>query len=236
MWTKKKETINQLNAELSIAEGDLDKATDDLSYTSLRAPFEGIVVAIYVENHEQIRAKQSVLRILDTAFREMEINVPVKFINAIIAGREKLHFTVTLDAFPDKKIAASIREIGTEASGTSMTYPVTLSLSDVPLELRLLAGMSGTATLKQSKESEMDTLQIPKSALFGGNGNEAFVWVVDRQTQTVHKKAVSVETSHREESLVVHRGLQASDWVVTAGTSFLSEGQQVKVVPEPLKP
>src|SRR5205085_2173567 len=78
---RKKETSNQLKAELTIAQGDLDQATDNLSYTSLKAPFDGIIAAIYVENHEQVRAKQVVLRYLDLSDREMEINVPEKYIN-----------------------------------------------------------------------------------------------------------------------------------------------------------
>ena len=43
-----------------------------------------------------------------------------------------------------------IKEIGTEASRTTQTYPVTLSLHNVPIELSLLAGMSGKAMLRQS--------------------------------------------------------------------------------------
>src|SRR4051794_9334753 len=40
---RKKETSNQLKAELTIAQGDFDQAADNLSYTSLKAPFDGII-------------------------------------------------------------------------------------------------------------------------------------------------------------------------------------------------
>lgn len=227
---RKKETAHKLKAELIVVHGDLDKAVDDLSYTYLKAPFDGIVAAIYAENHEQVRAKQTVLRFLDTAEREMEINVPERYINRLLEGKTTLKFEVRLDVFPDKILTASIKEIGTEASSTTQTYPVTLSLHDVPIELSLLAGMSGRAILKQSKSSQESVFEIPKSAIFTDGGNASYVWVVDPKTETVHKKAVQIDESYKGDLVIVKNGLTSGDWVITAGTSFLSEGQQVKLI------
>lgn len=226
---RKKETSNQLKAELTIAQGDFDQAADNLSYTSLKAPFNGIIAAIYVENHEQVRAKQVVLRFLDLADREMEINVPEKYINALLEGKDRLRFEVRLDAFPNTVLNAVIKEIGTEASSTTQTYPVTLSLQGVPYELSLLAGMSGRAFLAKPNENLSNTFKIPKSAIFTDNGRATYVWIVDPKTQTVRKKAVKVDESNKENLIIVQEGLVAGDRIVTAGTSFLIEGQQVKL-------
>jgi RND family efflux transporter MFP subunit len=232
---RKNETVNQLKAELVIAVSDLDKATDDLSYTTLKAPFNGIVAAIYVENHEQVRAKQMVLRFLDFADREMGINVPEKYINTLLEGRSKLNFKVSLDAFPNKVFNAVIKEIGTEASSTTQTYPVTLTLQNVPVELSLLAGMSGKAFLTRSTAHASNTFKIPKSALFS-DGQATYVWIVDPNTQTVHKKAVKINETIKEDQIIVEEGLNPADRIVIAGTSFLLEGQKVKLEAEPLNP
>lgn len=233
---RKKETKNQLKAELTVAQGDFDKAADELSYTSLRAPFDGIVAAIYVENHEQVRAKQTVLRFLDIADREMEINVPEKYINALLEGKDRLNFEIRLDAFPNTVFTAFIKEIGTEASSTTQTYPVTLSLQSIPVELSLLAGMSGRAILNQPIENLINTFKIPKSAIFTDNGQVTYVWLVDPNTQTVHKQAVKIDESNKGNSVIVQEGLSSGDRIVTAGTSFLIEGQRVKLDLEQPKP
>ncbi len=233
---RKRETENQLKAELTVAQSDMDKAADDLSYTSLKAPFDGIVAAIYVENHEQVRAKQPVLRFLDVADREMEINVPEKYINALLEGKDRLNFEVRLDAFPKNVFTAFIKEIGTEASSTTQTYPVTLSLQNVPIEFSLLAGMSGRAFLSRSKENLSNTFKVPKSAIFSDNGHTTYVWIVDPNTQTVHKKAVKVDESYKGDIVIIQEGLSSGDRVVTAGTSFLIEGQRVKFDVELPKP
>ncbi len=232
---RKNETVNQLKAEFTIAVSDFDKAADDLSYTSLKAPFDGIVAAIYVENHEQVRAKQMVLRFLDLADREMEINVPEKYINTLLEGRDRLTFEVYLDAFPNTVFNASIKEIGTEASSTTQTYPITLTLKNVPVELSLLAGMSGKAFLTRSIEHTANTFKIPKSAIFS-DGNGTYVWIVDPNTQTVHKKAIKMKDTTQGDRVIVQEGLNAGDRIVIAGTSFLLEGQKVKLDTESLKP
>lgn len=224
---RKKESVNQLKAELTIAQGDFDKAEDDLSYTSLKAPFDGIIAAIYMENHEQVLAKQPVLRFLDIGDREMEINVPEKFINLLLEGKDRLHFEVRLDSFPSMVFTAHIKEIGTEASSTTLTYPVTLSLQEIPYELSLLAGMTGRAILTQPIGKVSDTFKIPKSAIFSYSGLITYVWVVDPDTQTVHKKAVEIEEGSQGNFILVREGLAPGDVIVIAGTSFLMEGQRV---------
>lgn len=225
---RKKESINQYRGELTIAEADLEKAKDDLFYTSLKAPFDGIIVSIYVENHEQVRAKQPILRFLDAGEREMEINVPEKYINNLIENRGQLNFEVRLDAFPGKLFSASIKEIGTEASSATLTYPVTLSVQNLPIELSLLPGMSGQAILRLPNRQLNPTFMIPKSAIFTDNLNMTYVWIVDPKTQTVHKKAIKLEGDSGN-YVEVQEGINNGDWVVTAGTSFLSEGQRVKL-------
>lgn len=225
---RKKETSNQLKAELTVAQGDFDQAADNLSYTSLKAPFDGIIAAIYVENHEQVRAKQVVLRFLDIVDREMEINIPEKYINTLLEGKDRLSFEVRLDAFPNTVLNAAIKEIGTEAARTTQTYPVTLSLQKVPDELSLLAGMSGRAFLARPNETLSNTFKIPKSAIFTEDGSATYVWIVNPNTETVHKKAVKVDESSKENIIHVQEGLVNGDRIVTAGTSFLKEGQRVK--------
>jgi RND family efflux transporter MFP subunit len=226
---RKKETVNQLKAELQVAKSEVDKASDDLSYTLLKAPFDGIISAIYVENYEQVRAKQPALRLLDSDEREMEINIPERHIGLFIKDASHITFTVKLDAFPDEQFNASVKEMGTETSSSTQTYPVTLSIKDIPPGISLLAGMSGIAIFKDPyTQASKRLIKLPKSAI-STDANGPFVWTVDPQSEKVKKVTVKLENGTTGDFVMVKSGLNVGDWVVVAGTSFLSEGQKVKL-------
>lgn len=236
---RKLENTNKLKGELIVAEGDLEKATDDLAYSTLKAPFDGIITAIYVENHEQVRAKQTALRLIDITNTELEINVPEKYINTILESGKENKFQVIIDTFPDKIFPAMVSEIASEASSTTQTYPVTLTIQGIPFEESLLSGMSGKAILQlpvSSKGTQTAMFRVPLSAVMTDSLGHSSVWMINPKEKTVHKKEVKILEGNNENNALISEGLTAGDWVVVAGTSFLSEGQKVIINSEPSGP
>ena len=62
----------------------------------------------------------------------------------ILEAAEVESLEVEFDAFPGMRLPAEITEIGTEASLTTRTFPITLSMKQ-PEDNKILAGMAGTA-------------------------------------------------------------------------------------------
>lgn len=231
---RKKEMASKLKAERDVAQSELENASDHLSYTYLRAPFEGIIAAIYVEAHEQVRAKQTAVRLIDLVDREMEIHVPERYINRLLEGKEQLSFQVYIDAFQNLAFPAWIKEIGTEASSTTQTYPVTLSIEQVPPEIHLLSGMSGRAVLQVplgDRGSAEQAFEVPHSAILTDDLNRHYVWVIEPISAAVHRQEVSLDSGHKGAGVWITQGIAPGAWIVTAGGSFLSEGQKVKFDP-----
>ena len=71
-----REERDRAAADVRSLEASVDAARDQLAYTELKAPLAGTVVATYVENFEDVQAKQAVLRILDDSRIEIVISVP----------------------------------------------------------------------------------------------------------------------------------------------------------------
>ncbi|MGI9523469.1 MAG: efflux RND transporter periplasmic adaptor subunit [Hyphomicrobiaceae bacterium] len=215
-------------AEVESVTATLRRAELDLDYTSLKSPFAGRIVATYVENFEEVKATQPVVRLLDTSRIEMVIDVPENLISLAPYAQD---IAVTYDAFPDLKIPATVNEVGTEANETTRTYPVTL-IMDQPSGERILPGMAGKATgraVVPGKTAEAQ-IAIPMSSVFTtSDGAGSFVWIVDRETMTVSPRAV-VLGSPIAQGLVATEGLSAGDLVVSAGVHSLREGQKVKLL------
>lgn len=219
---------DQAKADIKSLEASLDSAKDDLSYTYLKAPFDGTIVATYVENFEDVRRKQAVMRLLDTSSIEMIINIPESMISY---SPYVENIRVTFDAFPGQEIPAKIKEVGTEASATTRTYPVTLIMVQ-PEDMTILAGMAGKATgaPKIPNVEAEGGVEIPVSAVFSPEATDkSYVWIIDEQSGTVSRREVTTgELTDR--GIRIKSGLNPGEWVATAGVHSLAEGQQVRIL------
>ncbi len=224
--------LTDATAAADAAEAMVKIAKKQLEDTTLRAPFAGTVVARYLENFENTLAKQRVMRLLDISQVEMVIDVPESMIPDV---PHVTSIEVQFAAFPGLTVSAWITEVGSEASLTTRTYPVTLRM-DQPESAQILAGMAGqvsiTAELPASRLDEGITIMA--SAIFSPNeSQDSYVWIFDETTGTVHQRQVSVDRFSRY-GMVTTQGLKPGEWVVTAGVHSLTEGQTVRLLDEQL--
>ncbi len=192
----------------------------------IRAKFEGSVAATYVENFQNVRAKQPILRLLDISRIEMWINIPESLASYTPHVRD---VRVRFDAFPGRKFPAEIKEISNEASLTTRTYPVKLSIEQ-PEDIEILPGMAGESSGRVEVPGEAATrgVEIPLSALGTDDNQTSFVWVIDQASGLVSKRPV--ETERATPRGVVVEGLEIGEWIATAGVDTLVEGQEVRVL------
>ncbi|MEE9160422.1 MAG: efflux RND transporter periplasmic adaptor subunit [Gammaproteobacteria bacterium] len=206
-------------------------AKDKLSYTHLKAPFDGIVVNKYVENFQDVRAKQAVIRIIDDSHIEMIISVPESLISLVPRAR---NIEVIFDPFPDRKIPAEIKEIGKEASKTTRTYPVTL-IMEQPDDINILPGMAGKATGEGPPDADEDLLMgkpVPVNAIFSPDDIEkTYVWIIDEKSKLVRKHEVTTGVL-TDYGIMVTDGLDTGDWIAIAGVHNLREGMEVRILEE----
>lgn len=151
-------------AKIAALQAVLERAELDLSHTTVTAPFDGTVSETFVENFQNVVAKQPILRVLDTAQIEMEVNVPEALIGLAPYVTEIL---VRFETLPDVEIPAQIKEISNEASLTTRTYPVTIVM-DQPEGAEIKPGMAGEATALAELPADwaQQGVDVPVSALF----------------------------------------------------------------------
>ena len=219
----------QANAAVMANQAALNRILLDLDYTTLKAPFSGVITATYVENFENVREKQPVVRLLDTTRIELVVNIPESLIAFVPAVK---NIEVTFDALPGIVVPATVKEIGSEASATTRTFPVTLAMEQ-PEGAQILPGMAGTVT-GEPDQATLERLQssgirVPPSALFDdAAGEKKYVWVVDAASQTVSRREVEVGAAGTG-GVSVLSGLEPGEVIATAGVHYLQDGQKVKV-------
>ncbi len=226
---RKRESRDRAKANIKSLQASVAGAKDQLSYTYMKAPFDGTITAQYVQNFEDVNAKEPIARLLDDSRIEMVVNIPESLISyAPYVERVWVRF----DPFPDKEIPATIKEIGTEASQTTRTYPVTL-IMDQPDEFKILPGMAGQTVRAEGefpRDIQRQGIEVPVAAVFTPNTEtQSYIWVIDENTMTVQKRKVKTGKL-TVAGVLIEKGVKPGEWVVTAGVYTLREGQKVKIL------
>ncbi|MDX3807637.1 MAG: efflux RND transporter periplasmic adaptor subunit [Bosea sp. (in: a-proteobacteria)] len=210
-------------ASLQQAEANLAKANEQLSYTTLTADIDGVVVSIDAEVGQMASPGMKVMTLARTDIREAVVDVPDDIGRALTVGAP---FDILLQADPSIRGRGNVREISPQADSATRLRRIRITLDSSIDAFRL--GATITAVPDQSIGPA--TFDLPASALFERDG-ESRVWLVESTQGVV--RSTAVEIVERRGSVVrVGRGLERGMRVVTAGANSLSEGQKVKLEAE----
>jgi RND family efflux transporter MFP subunit len=207
-------------ASVALAQANLTKALEQLSYAQLKADFAGVVTAVNADIGQVMSAGQSAVTVARPDVREAVVDIGTDFPVPLRVG---LPFSIRLQLLPTVQVEGRIREIAPQADPVTRTYRVRITLSDPPPSFRL--GSNVTVTLSNEQSS---TLRVPASAVLSKDG-ETFVWLVDPAASTVslHKVDLVMDGVGARVS-----GLSAGVRIVTAGIHSLKPGQKVRIQEE----
>ena len=206
-----------LKAALTLAQAEQSRAKAMLDEARLKAPFDGEVTAILVEEGQTVSAGQGVLVISGENALELEIGVLARMLPVLSTGQ-----AVPLMLFgEDLGIAGEISRIAT-ASLPGALNRVEIRL---PADPRLHAGMTlGVALPSLPRQT---VLSVPMRAVVDIGLGEPRVFVID--AGQVRARAVKLQRMLGERVLVSGQ-LGPEDVVVVAGLSGLRDGQRVERV------
>ena len=161
-------SVDQLEIELRqtdviAARATLDTAIADLDRATLRAPFNGIVVAINIEAGQQVNANTQAIEIADPSIVEVSGSVDEIDVLFLQVGSQAFVSLEALGAQALPGTVSSIANSGTSQQGI-VTYPVTIRV-DSSESGPLPEGLSATAQVIIREQT--DSVLIPLQALYG---------------------------------------------------------------------
>ena len=219
---------DRIEAAVDVAEADLDIAQKALKDSVMKAPFDGHIANLFVENYQAVLSKKVIARLLDTTQIEMVVQVPENLISKVSYLED---IKVTFDSFPDTALAATIKEVSNEASQTTRTYPVTLIMQQHD-KVKVLPGMAGTASgalVMPGTGEKLEQLVVPVNAVFTPDTEKQdHVWVIDKNSGSLQLRAVKTGQLTRSGIQIID-GLQAGEWIAIAGVHTLREDQIVRI-------
>lgn len=224
--------FDQTVSELKSARATLDRARDNLRYTRLLAPFDGIVARVDVENHQAIQAKTTVIQLQDDRQLDIRFSVPESVISQmkrvedpkLIAG---ICGTVRFASHAELSYRACHNEHESIPDPLTRTYTAVFSLDKVT-DFAALPGMTASVELDLSEFmlDEVDGgLLVPVEGVFEQEGKK-WVWRVDSEMRA---RRIPVGVGRFEGSaLEITAGLEVGQRIIAAGVSYVREGLLVK--------
>lgn len=209
-----------------VARAQQKAAQDALNDTYLKAPFSGVIAVRYVENFEEVQAKQPIVSLQDISQIEILINVPETVMATIKAGDDPEVFA-RFDTAPGKQFPLTLKEFSTQADPQTQTYQIVL-LMPQPDTVHILPGMTANvwATRKSTKD---EPIIIPAIAVMEDAGGNAYVWIFNEKDEIVQKRKVTVGQMTGSANINILDGLLGGEKVVTAGLTKLREGMKVRI-------
>lgn len=226
---QRRDGVNRARAEIQSLQAAVDAAKLNLSYTELRAPFDGVVSKRYVNNFQDVQPKEIILHVDDVSTIEVLVDVPENVVALLRQGVEA-DIVAEFPTAPGKKYPLKIYEYSTRADSRTQTFQVTLHMAQ-PEEIHVLPGM--TATVAASRKSEgqtKDVFTLPAIAVFADNAGKAHVWVIGGDDQTVEQRAVTTADLTGAANIQITTGLKSGETVAVSGVSQLRAGMQVRPV------
>lgn len=211
-------------AQLKVTKQNLLRAQDLLSYSELKAPFDGVIATKNFEVFEQVASGVSVMTIHTLDDLEVEVDVPENLIVNVEKGQTA---QVSWYGFSEP-LMASVAEKETLPDLIKQTYKVTYKLDSIKeLEQPILPGKS--VTLVASFQSNNDTYCVPYSSVLG-NENRHFVFKIEESKNSKSNRVKSVGVNIEEfqaDSICVSGVLNSTDHIVVAGGSYLVNGDEI---------
>lgn len=212
-------TRSTAEAKLAAAQAGLASAEQTLSYTELRAPYDGVISAVGSNQGQVVSAGQMVVTLISETERDAVFDIPAQLLQL----KENVP-TVSVSLVSDPSVTAkgAIREVTPSADPATRTYRLKIGLDASGRNMPFGAAVRGKVVL-----SPKQVISIPSSAITQDRTGSA-VFVVERDTNTVKRRAVTAER-YTGTSVLISHGLTEGELVATAGVSKLRDGEAVVI-------
>jgi RND family efflux transporter MFP subunit len=218
------EDLEAQEAAVRGLEGQVVEATIQLEDTTLRAPYDGVIAQRFVEQNQNVRAKQPVVKFQDVDEIDVVVDVP-ETVMANIRVADIVQAVSEFSGAPGLQFPVHIKEVAQRADPTTQTFQVRVAMK-APPNLNILPGMSATVTLTYRRASILGSrILVPMPAVFKNSTGEQVAWVIGSD-QTVSRRPVKLGAAMGD-SIEVVDGLQPGDRIAVAGVRFLRDGMKV---------
>jgi RND family efflux transporter MFP subunit len=215
---------NALEKRLSQLEAEIRLVQDQLTKSTIMAPFPGWITKEYTEIGQWVDEGGPVVELVDLAQVEVQVPLPEEYVRDVRVGDPVV---AVFDALPGVEVKGTVFSVIAQADRSARTFPVKVVLANPDLHIK--SGM--VARVHLAVGAPYQAMVIPKDALVLKGGKE-FAFIVANNTVT---QVAVIPINHFEKFVEVQGAIEEGMQVVVEGNERLLPGQSVRILEEPTK-
>ena len=202
---------------LAQATSSLAAAKARLSYTVIKAPSDGVLIARDVERGDVVAPGKTLMVLSPNAETQLLINVDEKNLSQLSLGQSAV---ASADAFPNRRFAARVAYINPGVDATTATVEVKLIVPSPPAYLR----QDMTVSVDILTVTRQHTLVLPADGVMDAFTDHPYVLRVDHGRARAAPVSLGVRGGGAVEIL---GGVREGDLVVPA-TAKVAAGERIR--------
>jgi len=213
-----KEDLDRSVTERALALGNLRQAKVEYERGFARAPIDGVVNYLFVDEGEFIDRGKPLLDLVNVDKIKINVSVPELDVRYLRTGQKTL---VTVDAFRDRQMTGTVDFVAYKADPATKTFLVRVLIDNQGHDIR--PGM--IARVAFMRRVIPDALSAPLFALVD-KGGERILFV--EKDGVAHARSVSLGIIERDR-VQITKGLEVGDHLIVQGQTEVEEGMRVNV-------
>lgn len=220
-------------AGLDAAEAQYLSANEQLENCSVKAPFGGIVAAVYVELNQMLPAGQPVAQIIDPRTMKAKIRVSAKDIQSVKKGYEA---DIVVPVLAGKTYKGRVVNLDQAIDPVTKTFEAEIVITNPDADLK--SGLYAEFLI--ISRTIKDAVIVPENSLLSQtavtinkekgtqqNSRRYFLFTVEQGRAKIKEVTVGLTSAGRAE---ITKGLSVNEQVIVVGNNIVQDGQSVSVV------
>lgn len=210
-----------------------EQAREQFDHSLIKAPFDGVAAAVYVEKNQTIAMGQPVVQIISPSKMKAKIYLTGADIQLVKIGQRVL---VQFPTIPGKEFSGRVDKINTAIDQTSKTLEVEIGF--LSNDRRITSGLFGAFSIET--QNNANRLVIPEAALIPqteirinretglqNTVKKFFLYVIQSSTARLREVNTGIANNGQIE---ITNGLTLGDSVIIVGQNIVKDGQPVNVI------
>jgi RND family efflux transporter MFP subunit len=211
----------------------VEQANEQYEYSLVKAPFDGIAAAVYVEKNQTIAPGQPVVQVVSASRMKAKVPLTGSDIQHVKIGQRVM---IKFPTVPGKEFSGRIDKINSAIDQMSKALEVEIGF--VSSDKRMTSGMFGEFFIETQQNANRlivpETSLIPQTEIrieretgLQNTIKRFFLFVI--QNNTAHMKEVKTGIANNGQ-IEITEGLALGDSVIIVGQNIVKEGQPVNVI------